>query len=86
MIILLALLVGCTPKAPPALFSSPPAPVDPPELKELKGAQPEDAPASVVVKVPSKAPTSRASGARGAYATEVFFYRDLAPDGRETGA
>jgi hypothetical protein len=39
-----------------------------------------DAPPSVVVKVPSANPTSRASGAAGGYVTEVSFYRDLAPD------
>ena len=37
-----------------------------------------DAPSSLVVKVPSTDPTSRASGARGGYGTEVRFYRDLA--------
>jgi hypothetical protein len=42
--------------------------------------EPENAPVSVVVKVPSTDPTSRASGANGGYSTEVFFYRDLAPD------
>ena len=39
-----------------------------------------DAPASVVVKVASADPTSRASGAAGGYVTEVRFYMDLADD------
>lgn len=38
------------------------------------------APETVVVKLPSQDPTSRASGAAGAYATEVRFYTDLAKD------
>jgi hypothetical protein len=40
---------------------------------------PGDAPRTVVGKFPSPDPTSRASGATGAYATEVRFYRELAP-------
>jgi hypothetical protein len=40
----------------------------------------DSAPDSVVVKVPSENPISRASGAAGAYATEVRFYTDLASD------
>jgi aminoglycoside/choline kinase family phosphotransferase len=40
----------------------------------------DDAPGSVVVKVSSADPTSRASGAAGGYATEVRFYQDLADD------
>ena len=39
-----------------------------------------DAPDSVVVKVPSQNETSRASGASGAYVTEVRFYTELADD------
>ena len=37
-----------------------------------------DAPASLVVKVPSQNPQSRASGAAGGYGTETRFYKDLA--------
>ena len=40
--------------------------------------KPEGAPDSLVVKVCSTDPTSRASGAAGGYVTEVNFYRDLA--------
>jgi hypothetical protein len=39
-----------------------------------------EAPGSVVVKVPSTDPTSRASGAAGGYGTEVRFYTELASD------
>jgi hypothetical protein len=39
-----------------------------------------DAPDTLVVKVPSTDPTSRASGAAGGYVTEVHFYTDLAGD------
>lgn len=43
------------------------------------GDRPEGAPASVVVKLPSPDPVSRASGvALGSYLTESSFYRDLA--------
>ncbi len=43
-------------------------------------AEVADALASVVVKVPSSDPTSRASGAAGGYGTEVRFYTELAKD------
>lgn len=42
------------------------------------GKRPDAAPASLVVKVSSQDPTSRASGAAGGYVTEVRFYLDLA--------
>lgn len=44
------------------------------------GAKPEDAPDTLVAKVSSSNPTSRASGASGAYLTEVRFYLELASD------
>lgn len=46
---------------------------------ELQLSDPQaDAPSSVVVKLPSASPISRASGARGGYASEVRFYLELA--------
>lgn len=44
---------------------------------EYEGAAP-GAPASVVAKIPSPSPESRASGARGGYRAETLFYTELA--------
>ncbi len=61
VLILLIALCGCAPKTPPALWASELQPMVGPELKELKGPRPEDAPAFVAVN-PGDAPAYTVDG------------------------